>query len=80
MGRLYEDDIIAWSEQQAALLLDDPQWLAKTYSRAAREACARTHLNVIPAALPWSAAQCVSHDFWPDGATAAASGATDSPG
>ncbi|MFS2003714.1 DUF29 domain-containing protein [Duganella sp. CT11-25] len=157
MGTLYEDDIIAWSEQQAALLragrwelldrdniaeeiedvgnrekkelrsrmivllthllkwqfqashrgsswintirtqrvaiedalddypslhklLDDPQWLAKTYSRAAREACAQTHLKVIPAALPWSAAQCVSHDFWPDGATAAASGATDSPG
>jgi len=143
MGTLYEDDVIAWSEQQAALLragrwelldhhniaeeiedvgnrekqalrsrmtvllthllkwkfqvarrgvswtrtireqrvaiedalddypslqtlLGDPQWLEKTYRRAARDALAQTHLTTMPATLPWAVAECLAHDFWPD--------------
>jgi len=143
MGTLYEDDVIAWSEQQAALLrrgqwsqldidniaeeiedvghrekkelrsrfvvllahllkwqfqpshrglswghtirtqraaiedalddcpslqtlLDDPQWLEKTYRRATRDAEAQTQLRVFPAELPWYVGQVLSSDFWPD--------------
>jgi len=143
MGTLYDDDIIAWSEQQAALLragrwelldheniaeeiedvghrekkelrsrlivllahllkwqfqashrgpswvhtirtqrvaiddaledcpslqtlLDDPQWLDKTYRRAAREAQAQTQLELFPVELPWRLEQVLSSDFWPD--------------
>ncbi|MQA39431.1 DUF29 domain-containing protein [Rugamonas aquatica] len=143
MGTLYEDDVIAWSEQQAALLrrgqwsqldidniageiedvghrekkalrsrfvvllahllkwqfqpshrgpswahtirtqraaiedalddcpslqtlLDDPQWLEKTYRRAARDAEAQTQLKVFPAELPWHVEEVLSSDFFPD--------------
>ncbi|ELX09757.1 hypothetical protein DUF29 [Janthinobacterium sp. HH01] len=142
MGTLYEDDVIAWSEQQAALLrrgqwsqldidniakeiedvghrekkelrsrfvvllthllkwkfqssrrgpswvhtirtqraaiedalddcpslqtlLDDPQWLERTYRRATRDAEAQTQLKVFPAELPWHVEQVLSSDFWP---------------
>jgi hypothetical protein len=47
-------------------LLDDPQWLAKTYQRAVRDAVDQTRLDTIPAALPWSVADCLAHDFWPE--------------
>lgn len=46
-------------------LLDDPQWLEKTYRRAARDAIDQTHLKAMPTALRWSVAECLAHDFWP---------------
>lgn len=47
-------------------LLDDPQWLEKTYRRAARDAIAETHLKAMPSTLPWSVEACLEHDFWPE--------------
>ncbi|OEZ63000.1 DUF29 domain-containing protein [Duganella sp. HH105] len=46
-------------------LLNDPQWLEKTYRRAARDAEAQTQLTVFPAELPWPVEQVLSFDFCP---------------
>ncbi|MQA19398.1 DUF29 domain-containing protein [Rugamonas rivuli] len=143
MGTLYEDDVIAWSEQQAALLragrwelldrdniaeeiedvgksekrelqsrqtvllahllkwkyqpgrrgsswvktireqrtavaedlvqyphlkplLSNPQWLRQVYRRAKMDAEAQTHLQDLPAVLPWTVEQILEPDFFPE--------------
>lgn len=62
MGTLYHDDVVAWAEQQAALI------------RARDEA----GLKNLPANMPWKLAELMDFDFLPMPAiTTAESGRKD---
>ena len=55
-------------------LLDNDDWLAKTYSRAVKRAEHEAGLTSLPAELPWTLAQLLDFDFFPPQHGAAADG------
>ena len=46
-------------------LLDNHDWLAKTYSRAVKRAEHEAGLKSLPTELPWTLAQLLDFDFFP---------------
>jgi hypothetical protein len=46
-------------------LLDNADWVAKTYSRSVQRAQYETGLRTLPAAPPWTLAQLMDIDFFP---------------
>ena len=66
----YETDVVAWANEQAALLrsgkLSEIDWLDVVWSKAVALATAETGLDVYPENGIWETQQILSQTFYPD--------------
>jgi hypothetical protein len=60
---LYEQDIIAWANEQA--MLGDEEWQEEIWADAVADAMAEAGLDDLPERCPWQPAQVLDPEWLP---------------